>query len=74
MHAGKLDFYMGGNLLVAFDAVEQNIPLVVVAAHFQKDPQMVMSHPGVGLDKWSDLPKATAFIAQGRAGVRSING
>jgi NitT/TauT family transport system substrate-binding protein len=63
--AGKLDFYMGGNLLEAFDAVEQNLPLVVVAAHFQKDPQMVMSHPGVGLDKWSELPKATAFIAKG---------
>jgi NitT/TauT family transport system substrate-binding protein len=62
--AGKLDFDMGGNLLGAFDAVEQNLPLVVVAAHFQKDPQMVMSHPGVGLDKWTDLPKATAFIAQ----------
>jgi NitT/TauT family transport system substrate-binding protein len=62
--AGKLDFYMGGNLLLAFDAVDQNLGIVVVAAHFQKDPQMVMSHPGVGLDKWQDLPKATAFIAK----------
>src|ERR1700681_877971 len=32
--AGKLDFYMGGNLLLSFDAVAQNIPIVVVAAHF----------------------------------------
>ena len=39
--AGKLDFYMGGNLLLAFDAVDQNLPIVVVAADFQKDPQMV---------------------------------
>ena len=62
--AGKLDFYMGGNLLLAFDAVDQNLGIVVVAAHFQKDPQMVMSHPGVGLDKWEDLPKATAFISK----------
>ena len=62
--AGKLDFYMGGNLLLAFDAIDQNLGIVVVAAHFQKDPQMVMSHPGVGLDKWEDLPKATAFIAK----------
>src|SRR5580658_11289007 len=30
--AGKLDFYMGGNLLLSFDAVAQNIPIVVVAA------------------------------------------
>ncbi len=62
--AGKLDFYMGGNMLLAFDAVDQNLGIVAVAAHFQKDPQMVMSHPGVGLDKWEDLPKATAFIAK----------
>jgi len=62
--AGRLDFYMGGNLLLAFDAVAQNLPIVVVAAHFQKDPQMVMSHPGVGLDRWSDLPRATAYISK----------
>ncbi len=63
--AGKLDFYMGGNLLLAFDAVDQNLPIVVVAADFQKDPQGLMSHPGVGLDKWEDLPKANpALIAK----------
>jgi len=62
--AGRLDFYMGGNLLLAFDAAARNVPIVVVAAHFQKDPQIVMSHPGVGLDKWTDLPKATAFISK----------
>ncbi len=67
---GKLDFYMGGNLLLAFDAVDQNLDIVVVAAHFQKDPQMVMSHPDVGLDKWEDLPQATAFI--GKEGLASF--
>ena len=63
--AGRLDFYMGGNLLLAFDAVARDVPIIVVAADFQKDPQMMMSHPGVGLDKWSDLPKATtAFVGK----------
>ena len=38
--------------------------IIVVAAHFQKDPIMVMSHPGAGLDHWEDLPKATAYIAR----------
>jgi NitT/TauT family transport system substrate-binding protein len=68
--AGKLDFYMGGNLLLAFDAVDQNLPIVVVAADFQKDPQIVMSHPGVGLDAWSALPKAPAYI--GKEGLASF--
>jgi len=63
--AGRLDFYMGGNLLLAFDAVDRNVPIVVVAADFQKDPQVMMSHPGVGLDAWADLPKATtAFVGK----------
>jgi len=63
--AGRLDFYMGGNLLLAFDAVARGVPIVVVAGDFQKDPQIMMSHPGVGLDKWSDLPKATtAFVSK----------
>jgi len=68
--AGTLDSSMGGNLLLAFDAVDKHVPLVVVAATFQKDPQIMMSHPGVGLDKWTDLPKATAFV--GKEGLGSF--
>ncbi len=60
--AGKIDFYMGGNMLQAFAAVEQNIPLRVVAATFQKEPQVLMSHPGQGLDTWEDLKKADQYI------------
>ncbi|MEP6567373.1 MAG: ABC transporter substrate-binding protein [Mesorhizobium sp.] len=60
--AGKIDFYMGGNLLSAFDAVQQGIPMRVVAADFQKDPQVIMSQPGNGLDKWEDLKTADQYI------------
>ena len=61
--SGKLDFYMGGNMIEAFSAVQENVPVIVVAAEFQKDPQILMSHPGVGYDKFTDLPKATAYIS-----------
>ncbi len=62
---GRAQFYMGVNMITAFDAVKQNIPTVVVASLFQKDPVVLMSHPGVGLDKWEDLRKAkTYFIAK----------
>lgn len=60
--AGKIDFYMGGNLLQAFAAVEQEIPLRVVAANFQKEPQVLMSHPGQGLDTWESLKEAEEYI------------
>jgi NitT/TauT family transport system substrate-binding protein len=69
--AGKIDFYMGGNLLQAFDAVQQNIPLRIVAASFQKQPQVLMSHPGQGLDKWEDLKNADQYIL-GDEGVQSF--
>lgn len=67
---GKIDFYMGGNMLQAYAAVEQNVPTEVVAAMFQKDPQIFMSHPGVGMDKFEDLKKATIFV--GKEGLASF--
>jgi NitT/TauT family transport system substrate-binding protein len=60
--AGKSDFYMGDNLIGEFSAVSENIPIVTVAAIFQKDPLVFMSHPGAGLDRFQDLPRAKAFV------------
>jgi NitT/TauT family transport system substrate-binding protein len=56
---GKMEFFMGGDQIGDFLSAESELPLVAVAAEFQKSPQILMSHPGVGLDKWEDLPKAT---------------
>jgi NitT/TauT family transport system substrate-binding protein len=44
--AGKLDFLMAGNLLLSFDNVRNGIPTIVVAAYFEKDPQVLMAHKG----------------------------
>ena len=60
---GKIDFYMGANLLQAFDAVEKNIPTVVVAAIFQKDPQVLLAHPGIGVEKFADLKKLNILVS-----------
>ncbi len=62
---GKLDFYMSANTLQSFDAVEQNVPTIAVAAIFQKDPQVLMAHPGQGVKKLDDLKKLTLFMSQG---------
>jgi len=66
---GKLDFYMSANTLQGFDAVEQNIPTIAVAAMFQKDPQVLMAHPDQGIESFIDLKKLTLFIS--REGVAS---
>ena len=68
--AGKLDFFMGANMIQAFTAVEEKIPTIVVAAMFQKEPQVLMSHPGQGLDTWDDLRKSPLILVskEGLAG------
>ena len=61
---GKLDFFMSANTLQSFDAVAQNIPTLVVAAMFQKDPQILMAHPDQGIEKFEDLKRLTLFISR----------
>ncbi len=62
--AGQIQFYMGGTL-GSFDAVSQGIPLVTVAAIFQKDPQGLMAHPDAGYETFADLAKApTIFMGK----------
>ena len=68
--AGKIQFNMGGNMLQPFSAVEQDIPVKVVAASFQKEPQVLMSHPDQGLDTWESLKDAEQYIL-GDAGFQS---
>jgi len=62
--AGKIEFNLAANLIQSFDAAAQNIPIVAVASMFQKDPFILMSHPGSGFDHIEDLPKATAYIGK----------
>jgi NitT/TauT family transport system substrate-binding protein len=64
MTVGKLDFFMSANTLQGFDAVAQNVPLVDVAAVFQKDPQVLLAHPDQGVDKLADLKKLTIFVSK----------
>lgn len=70
MIAGKVDYHMGGNLLEAFSAVQEGIPIVAVAAAFQKEPQVILTHPGKAktFEEIKNLP--TIFI--GDAGFASF--
>ncbi len=61
---GRLDFFMSANTLQSFDAVEQNVPTVAVAAMFQKDPQVLIAHPDTGVEKFTDLKDLTLFVSK----------
>ena len=61
---GKLDFFMSANTLQAFDAIANDVPTVVVAAMFQKDPQVLLAHPGTGIQSFEDLKRLTLFVSK----------
>jgi NitT/TauT family transport system substrate-binding protein len=61
---GKIDFFLSANTLQGFDAIENNIPTVEVAALFQKDPQVLIAHPDQGIKKFTDLKNLTLFISK----------
>ena len=62
--AGKLDFFMAANTLMSFDAITNNVPVVTVAAIFQKDPQIFLSHPESKVAKLEDLKPLTLFVSK----------
>lgn len=67
--AGKLTFNMDGNFLQPFEAVKEGVPIVVVAADMQKDPQILMTHPGQ-VKSFGDI-KTLPKIFVGNGGYQS---
>lgn len=61
MLAGKIDFYMGTSL-GALTAAEEGAPTVMVAALFQKEPQVLMTHPGKAKD-FTDLKSLKLLVS-----------
>jgi len=61
--AGVLDFSMGSDSFNGLNFVRNNIPAVVVASIFQKDPRVLMAHPGQGNDSLAALKGKPILIA-----------
>jgi len=59
--AGQADLVMGYDLQT-IKAIEQKLPVVTVAATFQKDPAVLIAHPGV--NALPDLKSRTLLIGQ----------
>jgi len=66
--SGRLDFCMGSSF-VALNFVQQSIPMLAVAAIFQKDPAVLIAHPGQGNDSFEALRGKPIYIStETRAG------
>ncbi len=53
--AGRLDFNVASNSFIALNYTKEKVPMVAVAAIFQKDPAVLIAHPGVGNDSFEAL-------------------
>ncbi len=62
--SGKIEFFMAANTLMSFDAVANNVPVVSIAAMFQKDPQVFLTHPESRITKLEELKPLTLFVSK----------
>ncbi len=61
MMAGRLDFNLGGGRAIEF--AQQKLPFVAIAAIFQKDPSVLIAHPGMGSDSFPALKGKPIMIS-----------
>ncbi len=61
MLGGQVDFHMGGSSLDTINAVVEGLPILTVAASFQKDPQVIVTHPGAAAS-FADLTKLDKLL------------
>jgi NitT/TauT family transport system substrate-binding protein len=59
--AGKVDFIMASSL-AAIHYAQENLPFLTVAAPFQKDPQVLVAHSGVGNDTMQALKGKPVYL------------
>lgn len=53
--AGRLDLMLASNSYIVLNFAREKLPLVAVAAFFQKDPSVLIAHPGQGVDGFASL-------------------
>src|SRR3984957_20818771 len=61
--AGVLDFALASNSFGPLNFAQQNIPMIAVAALFQKDPSVLIAHPDVGNDSLAALKGKPIMIS-----------
>lgn len=61
---GRVDMIMS-NSFEAINYARENLPFVCIASIFQKDPQVIISHPGVGNDSFEALKGKPILVGAG---------
>jgi len=53
--SGAVELGMGSNSFIVMNLAQEGAPVKAVAAFMQKDPQVLIAHPGQGIDTIADL-------------------
>ena len=61
--AGRYDFIISSNSFEPLNFVQNGVPIVVVAAGFQKDPQVLIAHSGAGNDSLAAMKGKPIMIS-----------
>ena len=61
--AGAVDLGMGSNSFIVMNLAQEQAPVKAVAAFMQKDPQVLIAHPGQGIEKIADLKGHPILLA-----------
>ena len=60
--AGRADVILSDGL-TSFNYVRENLPFLEIAAFFQKDPRVILAHPGREIETLADLKGKTILVA-----------
>lgn len=63
--SGAVDMGVGSNSFIVMNMVQEGVPVTAVAAIMQKDPQVILAHPGQGIDDLADLKGHPILLSDG---------
>jgi NitT/TauT family transport system substrate-binding protein len=61
--SGAVDLGMGSNSFIVMNLAQEGVPVKAVAAFMQKDPQVLIAHPGQGVESLADLKGKPILLA-----------
>jgi NitT/TauT family transport system substrate-binding protein len=61
--SGAVEAGMGSNGFIALNLAQEKAPVTAVAAFMQKDPQVLIAHPGQGVAKIADMKGRPILLA-----------
>ena len=61
--AGAVDFGIGSNSFIVMNLAAEKAPVRAVAAFMQKDPQVLIAHPGAGINSLADMKGHPILLA-----------